>query len=328
LSIFKLIAPIIQDYDDLEGKIHRLLLNSSPGIFYCGANYPGSGLDDLALNDGIKGRYQKNKVDNYVKAVDIGAKINLLYDPIMKNAKVKNVVGTEALREKSFATDALALTEIIRSGEIIEEEKTDAIDKNHMEIWSKLYDILTSEEANALYDSLKEENIDADVTLFEEGKPNSRLFFINMGDLKMVYSTGDKKTLLKKFSTGEIVGEDTFFNISHCTTSVITLSRVQLHMLEETALNKLEKDFPKLRAKLRGYCLKLEHVPDVLKKKNLDRRTQKRYRINGPVFFQLVTKFGERMGRSFKGSRHSTALRSFGISASNRIFSFVGRIDT
>jgi CRP-like cAMP-binding protein len=246
--------------------------------------------------------YRKNKVNHYVEKEDAGARVKFLCDPIAENDGAENVAGAVQIREKPIETDDMALTEILRSGEIIEEEEKGALNEKHKEIWSKLYSILTKAEAEALYNSLKEESIETDVILFEEGKPNDRLFFINMGDLKMVYAKGDRKTLLKKFSTGDIVGEDTFFNIGHCTTSVITLSRVQLHMLEETALSNLEKDFPKLKAKLLSYCLKLEQVPDLLKKKNLDRRIQKRYRIKGPVIFQLVTKFGERMGRPFKGT--------------------------
>lgn len=245
---------------------------------------------------------QESQVDEYVKADNIDAAVKLLFDLIVKNAKAKDFARAEALREKLFKVDDMALTEIIRSGEIIEEEKTGAIDQNHMDIWSKLYGRFTSEEANALYYSLREESIDADVTLFEERKPNDRLFLIDRGSIKMVYSAGDKEMLLKNIGTGDIAGEDTFFTIGHCTTSLITLSRVQLHLLEETALDKLKKDFPGLRSKLQDYCMKQEQVPDLLKNKNLDRRAQERIRIRGSVLFRLVNKSGQQQGATYKGT--------------------------
>jgi CRP-like cAMP-binding protein len=246
--------------------------------------------------------FQENRIDEYVKADDSEAAVKLLFDLIVENAKAKNFTKAEALREKLFQIDDMALPEIVRSGEIIEEEKTGAMDQNHREIWSKLYSTLTMEEANALYYNMKEESFDANVTLFEEGKPNDRLFFINLGDLKMVYSAGEKEMLLKNISAGDVAGEDTFFGISYCTTSLITMSRVQLHMLEKNVLEKLIKNFPVLRSKIKYYCLNLEQVSDLLKKKNLDRRTQKRLRIKGPVIFQVLNKSGERLGIPFKGT--------------------------
>ena len=246
--------------------------------------------------------YEKNLVDDTVMPEDAGAAVKLLFDLIVENAKARNFAKAEALREKLFEVDSMALHEILRSGEIIEAEKTGAMDKNHLKIWSNLYSTLTTEEANALYYSLKEENVDADSTLFEQGKPNDRLFFINGGDLKMVYSAGDKEMLLKNYSAGDLVGGDAFFGISLCTTSLITLSRVHLHLLEETALGRLEKDFPGIPSKLRDYCLKLEQVPDLLKKKNLDRRMHERIGLKGPVFFQLVKKSGEQQGKPFRGT--------------------------
>jgi CRP-like cAMP-binding protein len=246
--------------------------------------------------------FQENQVDEYVKADDTDAAVTLLFDLIVKNARAKNFVKAEALRQKLFEVDDMALTEIIRSGEVIEEEKTGAIDQNHMEIWSKLYSTLTSEQANALYYSMKEQSVDANVTLFEEGKPNDGLFFIDRGDLKIVYSAGEKEMLLKNITEGDIAGEDTFFAIGNCTTTLITLTRVHLHLLEETALDTLKKDFPGLRSKLQDYCLKLEQIPSLLKKKNLDRREQKRFRIKGPILFQLVNKSGELQGTAYKGT--------------------------
>ena len=245
---------------------------------------------------------EEKQVDAYVSAGDTDAAVKLLFDLIVKNAKAKKFSKAEALRDRLFEVDDMALTEILRSGEIIEEEKTGGMDQNHLEIWSKLYGALTKEEANALYYSLEEESYDADVTLFEEGKPNSRILFINEGQLKMVYSAGDKEMLLKTLDKGNVAGDDTFFSFSNCSTSLITLSRVRLHALEEEALVKLEKNFPGLKSKLQDYCLKQEQVSDLLKSKNLDRRTQERLKLEGIVVFQLVKKSGELLGKPFKAS--------------------------
>ena len=182
--------------------------------------------------------HDDERVDAYVSAGDADAAVKLLFEMIVKNARAKNFPKAEALRNKLFEINDMALTEIIRSGEIIEEEKAGAIDQNHLEVWSKLYSTLTTEEANALYYNLEEKNYGAHVTLFEEGKPNKRLLFINQGQLKMVYTAGEKETLLKTLGQGKLAGDDTFFALTHCTTSLITLSRARLHVLEEKTLDR------------------------------------------------------------------------------------------
>ena len=55
------------------------------------------------------------------------------------------------MRSRIFEIDSMALGEIVRSGEIIEEEKSQSIDADHRKIWAKLYDSLSIEEANTLY---------------------------------------------------------------------------------------------------------------------------------------------------------------------------------
>jgi len=245
---------------------------------------------------------QDKLLDEHIKAGNTEAAVKLLYDLIVENAKAKKFAKAEALRDKLLEVDEMALTEIIQSAEIIEEEKTSGMDQNHMDIWSDLYSALTKEEANALYYSLEEEKYDADATIFEEGKPNNRLHFINQGQLKMVYRQGDKEMLLKDFGTGDLAGEDTFFNFTNCSTSLITLSRVQLSFLDEEALEKLEKDFSGLKSKLQDYCLKLVQVPDLLKMKDLDRRIHDRIKLKGIVVFQLLNKSGGPIGKAFKGT--------------------------
>ncbi len=245
---------------------------------------------------------QKEKlVDLYAKQGNTEGAVKLLFDLIVEHAKKKNFSKAELLRDKLYEVDSMALNEIVRSGEIIEEEKSESIDQDHLVIWSKLYKSLTDEQANALYYAMKEATYDIDETIFMQGQRNSNLYFINQGQLKISYRDGEREVLLKTLGTGHIAGEDTFFFESVCTTSMITLSRVKLNFLEKDSLLRWRDEFPGIETRLQEYCLSFKKVSDLLEAKNLDRRTQKRFKLSGKGMIQLLGASGKLLGRAFKG---------------------------
>ena len=116
------------------------------------------------------------------------------------------------MRSRIFEIDDMALGEIIRSGEIIEEEKNQSIDGNHREIWAGLYDSLSTEEANALYFAFTKAVYESGETIFHLGDRKPRLYFFNSGRAKIVYYQEGREVLLKTVNPGEFAGEDTFFS--------------------------------------------------------------------------------------------------------------------
>jgi HEAT repeat protein/CRP-like cAMP-binding protein len=230
--------------------------------------------------------------------------ISILYQSIIQYARDKDFERAESLRDQMIETDPMALPEIIRSGEIIEEEKEEYndLDADHMTIWSKLYDMLTAEEADALYEGLGEEEYEGDQTIFEQGGENSRLYFIRRGQLKMIYTQGERERLLKTVTRGNVVGEDTFFSINVCTTSLVTLSAVNMFYLDKSILETWKETHPALEAKLHEYCLRAEKIEDILLKKGKDRRNQKRLDISGSLSIQMLTTSANPAGKPFKGS--------------------------
>jgi CRP-like cAMP-binding protein len=194
----------------------------------------------------------------------------------------------------------MALSEINRSGEIVEEEKFKSIDQYHLEIWSRLYDTLTTEETNALYYAMKESTYDAGQHIFKQGERDSNLYFINQGQLEVNYSVGGEEILLQTVGSGYVVGEETFFSNTVCTTSMRTLSGVKLNFLEKDSLMKWKDQFPALESKLHNHCLRSMKVYDLLERKGLDRRSQKRVNISGKAVIQLLNDSGNPVGNPFR----------------------------
>jgi CRP-like cAMP-binding protein len=221
---------------------------------------------------------------------------------IVKSAREKEFEQAEALRDKLFGVDSMALNEIVKSGEIIEAEKSKAIDKSHLNTWSRFYQNLTQEETNTLFYGMRTFNFSENQMIMKQGEIHSRLYFIDEGRLKMVYRQADKTILLKNLGAGDIIGGDTFFSSdAFCTTSVITGSQVKLRVLEKENLEKLKKKSPGLESKINDYCLELESVSDLLKAKKLERRTKKRLNLPGKVLAKMVVDHDETEEKPLKG---------------------------
>jgi hypothetical protein len=240
-------------------------------------------------------------VEQYILQGRIEDAVELLFDLILKHARKKDFSKAEVLRERLFEIDPMSLTEIIKSGEIIEEQKSESIDQDHLDVWSHMYDTLTTEEAHTLYLSLKNGTYDTDEFIFRQGELNPSLYFINHGRLKMSYTLGDREILLKTLDPGTVAGDDTFFSITVCTTSLTTLSPVKVSFLEKELFEKWQNDFPSLASKLKDYCHKLERVRDLIKKEGMDRRIHERIRTSGPLIFQILSPGGKAIGKAYKG---------------------------
>lgn len=229
--------------------------------------------------------------------------VSLLYKAIVAHARKKEFKEAEALRQQLIDTDAMALTEIIRAGEIIEAMKSDAgdIEPDHLEIWSNLYDSLTPEEADGLYYAMEEGLYEADEPVFQQGSRNDRLIFIRQGQLRQGFSRGEREILIKTIGKGDIVGEDTFFSFSVCTTSLVALSLTKVNFIEKKVLEKWSRKFPALESKLHDYCLRQGRLHEILKDKGMDRRQQKRADLTGIASIHLLSPDGKPTGKTFRG---------------------------
>lgn len=241
------------------------------------------------------------RVDQCVARQDTDSACKLLYDLIVEYAKEKKFVKAEALYEKLYETDPMALTEIVRAGEIIEEEKSNSVDRAHLEIWRELYQNLSTAESNALYYSMKPETFQPGKAVMEQGSLNSRLYFIDKGDIEALYHQGEMENLICSLKAADIFGQESFFTATVCTVSIITLSTVKVNYLEFDVLKTWKKEVPALEGKLQNYCMKRDVVKQAMENKGLERRCHKRFKLSGALTFQILEKSGAPIGRAYKG---------------------------
>ncbi|RPI74809.1 MAG: hypothetical protein EHM45_17135 [Desulfobacteraceae bacterium] len=240
-------------------------------------------------------------IDQFVLQNNKEGAVGLIFDLIVKSAEAKNFTEAEAFRKKLFEVDPLALSEIVRSAEIIEEKRAESIDPGHRKIWANLYAALRNDEANALYYAMQERTYEVNEIVFKQGEQNANLYFINQGQLKTIYHQADREIFLKYLKAGDMAGQDTFFCNTVCTTSLVTLTRVHATYIEKSVLSKWQTECPSLEKLLVTYFSKFRMVEELLKSKNLDRRAQKRVKLQGYIMIQLLDETGRLLGKTIKG---------------------------
>jgi len=262
---------------------------------------PGKTIEKMAPADDEFSN-QMRLVDQHVEKNDTGAATKLMFDMIVKYSKEKDFEKADTLRDRLMEVNPMALTEIVKAGEIIDEAKSASIDQAHLETWAALYKILTQEETTTLFFAMKSAVFDAKHYIFRQGELDSRLYFISKGQLHLVFNQGDEEILIKELNPGDVMGEETFFNLTLCTSSAITVSEVELYYLEKDILTKWEKRALGIESKLRDYCLKLPKISKLLKEKGLDRRSHKRIEVMSKVSIQPLDASDSPVGQSVVGT--------------------------
>ncbi len=245
---------------------------------------------------------EHQQIDAFVRQGRKSEAVELIFNLIVENARAKNFPAAYALREKLFEVDAMALVEIIKSAEIIEDEKSGAIEKRHLEIWKKLYATLMPEESNTLYFKLKEMACDAGTVIFRQGYKNRRLYFIDRGELKLVCRQDAEERLIRSVGVGTLAGGDTFFSVSVCTTSLVAQSRSRLRYLDHEIYDGWRRTMPSLAAKLEAYFSKTVKDHELLNEQEINRRRHARVKIGGILHYHILNSAGEPLTDAFKGN--------------------------
>ena len=221
-----------------------------------------------------------------------------LVDLIEHTAETRNFVQAEKLKEWLIDINETALGDIIRAADVISDKKAESIDKTHVEIWSKLYEFLTTEEFSSVYHSLQHRKYGDEEIVVHQGALQTALYFINSGKVKLFFEDKGNKVLVKTMGGGEIVGTGSFFDASVWTISVASVGTTDMSILRLEKMQQWHDESPALESKLRDFCAGFESIGDVIKKSSQDRRGYERHSILGRVITLLLDNSGQTTGVS------------------------------
>ena len=196
----------------------------------------------------------------------------------------------------------MALSVIIATGETIEEEMAGRIDKTHCAIWEKLYGDLSQEECNLLFHSTKSATVATGKIMLRQGKAIPRLLFIDSGRVTLFHTKGDERMLVGQLSRGDVLGEETFFDLSIPTFSAGAQSEVRLRFLDKSSTANWEERQPGLLRKLADFCRRESKAGELLRQKQIEKRQFARSRADGKVTAHLLTQDGARTNDIYRGT--------------------------
>lgn len=208
----------------------------------------------------------------------------------------------EKLRAYLLKHHPMALSEIIATGEAIEEQKTLGLDKEHLTIWEDLYSDLTKEETNALFYATKKTAIPSGKLLIKQGKPVSRLLFIDSGRVTLFHSKGEERILIGQMARGDILGDETFFQLSNPTFSAGAQSDLTLRFLDKAATTKWNEELPGLYQKIAAFAEKNNRSSQLIKRKKIEKRQYPRMKTERKIIAHILADDGSRSGESYRGT--------------------------
>jgi cyclic nucleotide-binding protein len=217
----------------------------------------------------------------------------ILVQLIEKTAQLKKFNEAEALRLRLIDIDSMALSEIIKAAEIIEEAKSSSVDQDHVLIWSELYDLLSTEEFNALYHALEHETYSTETMLVKQGDPQDRLFLINKGRVKLFVKEEENETLVKTLGHGSILGGLSFFDDSVWTLNASSMGEVEVSTLSMESVDEWEEEYLGLEAKLQDYCIRTDRVNDFFIASGTERRKDERQPLTRAIYISLLDDEGQ-----------------------------------
>ena len=241
------------------------------------------------------------RVEQYIRESRSEEALALLYELISAYAGEKDFDKAESLHEKMYEADPLAIREIVRAGDMIEEAKKQGRDSEHLDIWSDLYKQLSAREGNALYYSMKTRDFEAGEEIMAQGEISDRLYFIHQGEVKGAFRRDSEEIHLITLGAGDIFGYEQFFSATVCTVSIIALSRVKTTFLERDVIGKWKKDAPALESRLFDFCRQHDRVKKALDQADLERRAFARIPVSGKIVFQLLDASAQPRSPVYKG---------------------------
>ncbi len=226
----------------------------------------------------------------------------VLITQLIKNcAQKKQFTTAYRLRDWLIKINPMALTEIIKTAELIETAKLNAINKDHLQTWEKLAAVLSTEEFSSLYHAMPLKTFPKGKTIVQQGTNARTLLFVNSGHVQTLVANQKQLTPLSIKTAGDIVGAGTFFEASVWTISAASMG-CELFILSRKKFDTLKEHHSSLESKLLDFCSDFQATSEQLKKIRKNRRQFKRRNISGRMTFIILNRSTKEASNEAKGN--------------------------
>lgn len=231
-----------------------------------------------------------------------GVNVQELLGRIKQCVSVGDIETAEDLHEVLLASSGEAPEEVLASAEIIDEARVAGIEKNHLQIWDELYDMMASREKAIFYNSLKERTFPQKSILIKQGSLNEQLFLVEQGHVAAILTKEKTNNLILQVGKGGFVGEDTFFGMSTCASSVLAESEVVVKILEKKCVREWAVTAPDLYDKVKAFCRLHDRYEEAYQIKRPQKSRFHRVSVSGVVRADIMDSGMKPTGKKFKAS--------------------------
>jgi CRP-like cAMP-binding protein len=228
------------------------------------------------------------EIRQFVEQDNIDSAKESLLKLIGDMAAKRRFQDAETLREWLVEIDPMALSEIIRAAEIIEEEKIATVEQVDIEAWSDLYDELSTEEFATFIHATERKIYSNEAAVFQQGDTQSGLYFINSGSVKVFYQDQAGEKLIKTAVKGDILGADTVVDATVWTASATCLNQAEIMYLAGSELLKWRDEYPSLETKINDFCREYASLEQFFRSTENDRRGAVRHNLSGKISSVLL----------------------------------------
>ena len=229
-----------------------------------------------------------------------GEAIDRILVAIETAARGRQFEQAETLRDWLMQIDSMALRQIIRAAEIIEQAKRASVSREFQQTWKELELALSSEEFSSLYHAMTPRVFAKDDMVARQGEFTSSLFFINTGRVQLYAVSQDREIPLKICAAGEIMGAANFFEISVWTVNAKSLG-AELYVLTREKLQRQKEQYPALAGKLLDFCTRFPSPNALFNKTGRTRRKFERKKAVGRASMVVLDEQEKETGIGAKG---------------------------
>ncbi|SDO39621.1 Cyclic nucleotide-binding domain-containing protein [Desulforhopalus singaporensis] len=226
---------------------------------------------------------------------------NLLLELIAVNVDKKNFNRAEKIREWLVEIDESALVLIMRAVELIEQGKREADREDHLEVWSKLYDALDTEEFCELFGAMIHRKYDPGQRIVTQGTSMKSFVFIDKGRANVSFDLNGEEVLLTTVERGGCLGAETRLEPSNWTISATSVGACRVSVLPFERVAQWEESCPRLIDKIKQFCADFRSTGTMIEENSLDRRAHERFAADGKVRAMLLDSRDRRTGGQIIG---------------------------
>jgi predicted Zn finger-like uncharacterized protein len=228
--------------------------------------------------------------------------VKYIVEQVTRFADTHEFELAESMRTRLYDVAPMALNDIIRTSEIIETAKQNAMDKGQLKLWGPLYDRLEPGEACELYFALKKMPVAKGHCIFNQGEFNSKLYFVQDGSFAMTcYDPGRQEHVkLEELIAGDVANIDSFFNYTICTYTLTARRDGVLSYLDKDILAAWKENYAGLEPKLNSFCREKDVFGKKMTELGLDKRAYERVQTSALAMVQLLDTKGKPVQKPFK----------------------------